>query len=174
MTFSYIFDGLIVLLLGVAIGYAYVLNQRLRLLRDSRGELETVVGALTEAIGQADAGLSEIHSVADSLGRDLDRKIDSARGHAGDIETLIERAEAAAGRLETAIGLSREAEAGGPTPRRDDPVERRPLRERPAKATPKPKARPTPAKLFVGPAEEEELLARAGSGSIVKALRGMR
>ena len=178
MTISYIFDGLIILLLGVAIGYAYVLNQRLRVLRDSRGELEKVVGSLTEAIGQADAGLMEIHSVADSLGRDLDRKIDSARGHGGDIESLIERAEAAASRLETAIGLSRELEAGDLKSLRDDLVEPKPLRERMAKATPtpkpKPKARPTPAKLFVGPAEEEELLARAGGGSIVKALRGMR
>ena len=180
MTLTYIVDGLIILLLGVAIGYAYVLNQRLKLLRDSRGELERVVGSLAEAISQADAGLIEINNVAQSLGRDLDRKIDGARGHSGELEILVDRAESAASRLETAIGLTRKLDPGilkavpdqppaeQPSPR---VVGAKPADERPAK----PKARPKPAKLFVGPAEEaEEPLGRAAGGSIVKALRGMR
>ena len=180
MILSYIFDGLIVLLLGVAIGYAYVLNQRLRVLRDSRGELERVVNSLAEAISQADSGLNEIHNVANSLGRDLDRKIDSARGHGGEIEALIERAELAASRLETAISVARRHEDAGARVFDDEVVERLPLDRKPAAEpvpTPKPKAkaRPTPAKLFVGLAEEEvEQPARAAGGSIVKALRGMR
>lgn len=174
MIFSYIVDGLIILLLGVAVGYAYILNQRLRVLRDSRGELERVVHSLAEAISQADAGLTEIHNVANSLGRDLDRKIDSARGHGGEIEILIERAESAASRLETAIGLSRNLDMPGPRAVPDPPVEERLVEERPPMPMKKPKARPTPAKLFVGPAEDEDPLARASGGSIVKALRGMR
>ncbi len=182
MILSYIFDALIVLLLGVAIGYAYVLNQRLRVLRDSRGELERVVNSLAEAISQADSGLNEIHNVANSLGRDLDRKIDSARGHGGEIEALIERAELAASRLETAISVARRHEDAGAQAFQDEVVERLPLDRKPkpvAEPAPAPKprskARPTPAKLFVGLAEEEaEEPARAAGGSIVKALRGMR
>ena len=174
MLFGYIIDGLIVVLLGVAIGYAYVLNQRLRVLRDSRGELESVVTALTKAIAQADSGLTEIHNVANSLGRDLDRKIDSARGHSGEIEILVERAESAAARLETAIEASRGTDPAGPRAVEDDLVVERSPVERPARPFDKPKARPTPAKLFVGPAEEEDHMARASGGSIVKALRGMR
>ena len=164
MTLGLAIDGLIILLLAVAIGYGLVLNQRLRLLRDSRGELEQVVAALTQAISQADAGLTEIHKVAESLGRDLDRKVDGARSHSGELGILVERAENAAERLEEAIGLSRKLD--GAVAKADGP--------KPAPQAPMAKARPTPAKLFVGPAEDEDPLARAGGGSIVKALRGMR
>ena len=92
------------------------------------------------------------------------------------IETLSERAEVAASRLETAIGLSRSLGASALQAAPDQPVESKPLDDRAAMpvSKPKPKARPTPAKLFVGPAEEDDPLARAGGGSIVKALRGMR
>ena len=183
MTLNLVIDGLIIALLIAAIGYAVVLSRRLQSLRDSRGELERVVSSLGEAIRQADAGLNEIHHTAESLGRDLDRKIDAARGHNGDLEILLQRAESAADRLESSIGISRQLDQGlSGASVSVPPVREVPARERAPSPQPEPqpkpqsksRARPAPAKLFVGPAEDENPLAQAAGGSIVKALRGMR
>ena len=109
---SLLLDGLIILLLAAAIGFALFLNARLTRLRDFSGELEKAVLGLDGSIAKAESGLAAIQRAAEGVGQELDRRVEPARALAGELGFIAERAEQAAERLERAIAQSRTAIAG--------------------------------------------------------------
>ena len=120
MIVSLVIDGLIILLLGVAIGYAVLLNGRLRRLRESSGELEKAVLGLDGSIVKAETGLDAIREAAEGVGRELDQRVEPAKSLAGELGFVVERGEAAAERLEKAISNSRMAIAAEEAEAQDD------------------------------------------------------
>lgn len=164
---SILFDGLIALLLIVAIGFAVVLDRRLSVLRDSRADLERLVGGLHSAVDKAERNLAGLREAAETTGRPLQDSVEEGGRLRDELAALIGRAESAADRIEHGIG------AGNRT-RQPRPVT--PL-ARPATA------RPAGAGCSAAPAGRAQGAATgdAGAGRInpahnalIKALKGVR
>ncbi len=108
MPIDLMFDGVIAILVSVMIGYAAILNRRLRRFREAEGELRHVIASLTDATAKADASLARIKEVAKRAGSTNVRNFDSAkledrtvdaRRISGDLSVLIEKGERLAERL---------------------------------------------------------------------------
>ena len=161
-TLTFILDGLIILLLAVAIGFAVKLNARLRRLSESRSDLEQAVVGLDGSISKAETGLTAIQATAEGVSRDLDERVQPARTLVEELGFIVERAESSADRLERAISQSRTAIAGEEQ-REKEEAERfarilRPIND--------------DDKFGPRPAEAEE--PRSRGAALVRALRGMR
>ena len=163
MTLALALDALIILLLGGAIVFGFLLNRRLGLLRDSRGDLERAVIAINQSIAEAETGLAAIQGAAASLGKDLDPKVETARALAGELGYVVERGEAAALRLEQAISQSRAAIAGEPIKVKEIDDARRLAKS----------LRPS-VEDVAGHREANDSAPASRGAALVRALRGMR
>ncbi len=74
MTVTFALDGLIIILLALTIGYAIVLNRKLKRLRDGEGELRAMMDTFNKSAATAEANLSRIRGIAEAAGtqRSLD------------------------------------------------------------------------------------------------------
>ena len=90
----------ILLLLGVVIGYAIVLDRRLRSLRSAKEEMRALMAEFGTATGRAQSSLQAIKEISASSGEALDLRAGRAVGLVEDLNFLIERGEALANRLE--------------------------------------------------------------------------
>lgn len=68
MTVSLALDGLIVVLLAMTIGYAVVLNRKLKGLRDGEGELRAMIDTFDKSAATAEANLSRMRGLAEAAG----------------------------------------------------------------------------------------------------------
>ena len=157
------------LLLGVVIAYAVVLNRRLSALRAAKSEMEELLSDFKQATGKAESGLQALREVAAGSGEALDNRIQRAGGLVEDLTFLVERAEARADRLEAGVPRRRASSAA------PDPIglldQARSI-ERPRAAEPSPKPRPVPS-----PETRPRAVAKPSASrgaTLVKALREMR
>ena len=97
-----LFDAAIAVLLLATIVYAAILHQKLSVLRDSRQQMEQLVGRFTEANATAEKVLAEIRQAAGESGQALQGSIERGNALADDLMFLVERAGGLAKRLEGA------------------------------------------------------------------------
>lgn len=109
MILGIVLDIVVALMLAAAIGYAYVLERRLRALRTDRAELEALVGRLAEATVRAEAGVAGLRVAADEAGGDLQQRIERAQSLRDDLGYMLDRGVEIADRLEKAVRAGREA-----------------------------------------------------------------
>ena len=140
-----LFDAVIAVLLLATIVYSAILHRKLSVLRDSRQQMEQLVGRFTEANATAEKVLAEIRQAAGESGQALHSSIERGNALADDLMFLVERAGGLAKRLE---GASRRS--GGVARAKDAEVRRT--------ATAQPAA----------------TAGAAGETDFVKALRGLR
>lgn len=100
--FSLVLDLLIIGLLVATITYAVVLNRQLTQLRESRGELESLVRGFAEATMRAEAGVKAMKKTAGESGEALQATIEKAVGLRDELQLMIETADSLANRLENA------------------------------------------------------------------------
>jgi len=143
MTIGLLADGLLIVLLGVALVSVYRLNRRLVELREGRAAFEKLTAELAGQTKAATEGLAAFRATAETLGKQLDTG--SERGRqviaevqrvSDDLRLLIGRADASSTRLEEAVAKARRDEALlgalGDRPQGSSPVERsQPVRETP-------------------------------------------
>jgi len=98
-----LFDAVVALLLLATIVYAAILNRKLSALRDSRQEMEELIGRFAEATTKAETVLADIRQSAGETGRTLQEAIDRGNVVADDLVFLVERAGSVADRLEGAV-----------------------------------------------------------------------
>ena len=103
MSFYLLLDILIAILLVVTIGYAIVLNRRLRALRCDKEELTKLSGSFGEATMRASESIGLLRISAD----ELQTRIDSAQELRDDLKFLIERGGGTADRLEERVRMAR-------------------------------------------------------------------
>ncbi len=116
MSISLISDGILILLLAVTLVAVYRFNRKLSELRQGREAFERLIVEFQRATGQADQSLQQLRQLAETRGRDLQQRTETA-GSAlaemqqanADLRLLIERAEMASDRLEEAVAQSRGA-----------------------------------------------------------------
>lgn len=118
MTIGLLADGLLIVLLGVALLSVYRLNRRLAELREGRAAFEKLTVDLAAQTKVAADGLAAFRANAETLGKQLDGSSDRGRQViaevqrvSDDVRLLIGRADASSTRLEDAVAKSRREEA---------------------------------------------------------------
>ncbi len=165
MTLPMLFDGGLVLLLGVTLLYVGRLNRRIGELRRERAHFDAAIERFAGAASDTHRAMAELRQIADGEGRILQDQVKKGAGIAEDLEFLIGRATSAADRLEGAIGHSRQAEPRKSEARGAEPKGMVfPAREAPAAA---PKAMTFPARET--PAAASKDLPRPASRDLSKA-----
>ena len=72
-------------LLVATIAYCFVLDRRLKALRDGEGELRKIIVALDKATTRAQGAVTELRVSCDGLTRDMDRDLKKARALADEL-----------------------------------------------------------------------------------------
>ena len=126
ISWTLIADGVVAILLVATLVYVRRFSVRLEAIRAGRAEFEKLIADLTKSTNQAAGNLQQFKTTAEAAGGDLQARTERAQGMAAefgrigdDLKLLIERAENAANRLETAIGKARQnsvASAAAPAP----------------------------------------------------------
>jgi hypothetical protein len=118
MTIGFLADGLLIVLLGVALVSVYRLNRRMAELREGRAAFEKLTADLAVQTTAATESLAAFRANAETLGKQLD--VSAERGRqviaevqrvSDDLRLLIGRADAASTRLEDAVAKGRREEA---------------------------------------------------------------
>ncbi len=147
-------NGALAILLGATLFYAVKLNRRIGELRRSRSELDEAVQRFAGAAADADRTMARLAELTTGHGRALQEAVGKAGALVGDLDFLMERADATADRLEQAIAATR--------PKAAAPTEARPMARAAAPATPvtpvTPAKRPAPAAEPALPEAERKLL----------------
>lgn len=91
MSVSLLADIGLAALTAVMIGYAVILDRRLRMLRAGQGDLAKLVRDLTETMAKADRTLAAFREVGEERGQRLGRLLDEARTVADELQFLSER-----------------------------------------------------------------------------------
>lgn len=111
MGIEFFLNLIVIVLLVPTIVFAVILNKRLEILRNSRNDLGCLIEAFNDATTRAESGIPRLKQAADSTGAVLRDQIQKAQTLRDDLAFMIERAEAAAGKMETALNARAAASA---------------------------------------------------------------
>jgi chromosome segregation ATPase len=93
-------DGIMVLLLGATVFFAARLSTHLKAFRDSRSELEQLLGELGDNIKKAEHSIEGLRLSAREAGRDLQGLINDASALSDELQIMTEAGDNMATRLE--------------------------------------------------------------------------
>ena len=74
-----VIEGLLIFLLMVTIGYCYVLDQRLKVLRNGQKDLRSVINDLVQTTHTAQQAIVGLRATADDVDQKLSAKLEEAR-----------------------------------------------------------------------------------------------
>ena len=106
MIWSILLDAFLIVLLGLTIGYAIVVNRKLDILRTAAADLESLSATLAQSIGQTEDGLGRLKVAAKTTEEEMQR----SQRLGDDLRYLLERGDALADRLESAVKAARSNE----------------------------------------------------------------
>jgi hypothetical protein len=109
VTVSIALDVVVAGLLIATIAYAVVLDRRIRQLRATRAEFETLVVGFNAATARAESAIGDLKTGTEAGSRELKPLIATARQVADDLEFLVERGNELADRLDVGISAARAA-----------------------------------------------------------------
>ena len=84
-------------LLSATLWYCWRLNNRIKLLQDSRSELAKIIREFDASTQRATQSIADIHAATERLSDNIQHKIDKANYLATDLELMIERGNKMAG-----------------------------------------------------------------------------
>jgi len=116
ITLSLAVELVVSVLLIATIAYCFVLDRRLRALRDGEGALKEIVTSLERATGRAQGAIAELRAGADATAQDLARDLKRARALADELALMVEAGDSIANRLGGLAGGTAAPRAGGPHP----------------------------------------------------------
>src|SRR6185369_4568401 len=118
MSIGLLADGLLIVLLGVALVSVYRLNKRMAELRAGRAAFEKLTADLAAQTKAATESLAAFRANAEGLGKQLDggsergrQVIAEVQRVSDDLRLLIGRSDQSSSRLEEAVALARRSEA---------------------------------------------------------------
>ncbi|MFO0109355.1 MAG: DUF6468 domain-containing protein [Alphaproteobacteria bacterium] len=121
MFLSLMIDVTMALLLVVTIFYCRKLNQRIRVLQDSRSELAQIVREFDESTERATKSIAEIHEASRRISENIQHKIDKANYLVADLETAITRGNRAIDSVDTEGALGANRRGGSVSSRSAEP-----------------------------------------------------
>ncbi len=95
-----IIDGVLLLLLSVAIGSFFVLNRRISALRSAQSEMASLIGKLTRATEQAQNSIFALKAAAAEAEDGLKSSIAGAKSLSDELAMITEAGDNLANRLE--------------------------------------------------------------------------
>ena len=102
-----ILECVLVILLGITLLHAMRLERALGILRGERAALGDAVATLESGTRQAESGVEQLRTAAESAGRQLARQVERATTLQDDLRFLHARGESLADRLETLVRAGR-------------------------------------------------------------------
>jgi len=109
MTFTFIAELILEVLLAATLGYCILLERRLAAVRKGQEGLKTHIGELNMAIAGAGASLRALKSAAGEAAQTLDERLKRARLHIDELSVLTTSGERIAQRMEGAAASPRVA-----------------------------------------------------------------
>jgi hypothetical protein len=100
-----IFNGAMIALLAMAVGYCAVIHRRLLALRASQDDFAQLIGSFNRAVGQAASGVADLKQLGVEVGATLDERIAVARDLVAKLDAASESAH---GDLATVIGSAQD------------------------------------------------------------------
>lgn len=182
MELSLILDIVVAALLVATIGYAAVLNRKLRNLRANKAEFEAMIGEFNEATRRTEGSIQALRLAADQTAKALSIQVERGQALRDELTFLTGRADGAAERIANGGSSARPevaAYASSPKPQaapRPQPVPAAPAPPRPVANNPAP-PRPAPAPVAAVPDDDAESDAGGRSKAeqdLLKALRELR
>lgn len=108
-------DIAIIALLVPTIIYTWLLNKRLRAMRQSKQEMEKLIEAFNQSTIRAETGIPRLRAAAEGSGQKLQTQVEKARSLRDDLAFMVEKAESMANQLENNISAVRR-EISSPSP----------------------------------------------------------
>lgn len=105
--FNLLLDTLIVVLLCVTIAYCWMLNRRIKVLQDSRGELALLLKHFDDSTRRASESVVSLQATSKRIGENIQVKIEKSNYLIEDLAYMIDKAEKIASRLEASFAVSR-------------------------------------------------------------------
>lgn len=97
-------NGMMAVLLFVTIIYCWRLNNRIRILQDSKSELARIINEFNESTERATQSIKEIHTATDRISENIQHKIDKANFLVTDLDLMIEKGQRLTGNTPAARG----------------------------------------------------------------------
>ena len=111
MTFTFVAELILEVLLAATLGYCIVLERRLAAVRKGQEGLSRTVGELNMAIAGAGASLRALKAAANDSAATLDERLKRARLHIDELSVLTASGERIASRMESAAAQRSEGAA---------------------------------------------------------------
>lgn len=111
-----VLDGLVLFFLGATIFFAIRLSVHLRMFRESRQDLQKLIGDLTMQISKAEKSIETLKISARDVSRELQQHLDEAKAVGDDLEIMTRGANNIADRLDRSADRHRQPvpESSGP------------------------------------------------------------
>lgn len=119
-----VLDGLVLLFLGATIFFAVRLSVHLRLFRESRQDLQRLIGDLTTQIDKAEKSIETLKTSARDVSRDLQQHLEEAKAVGDDLEIMTRGANNIADRLDRSADRHRQVQPEPAAPARRGKNER--------------------------------------------------
>ena len=82
-------EGLLIFLLMITIGYCFILDRRLKILRSGQTDLRKVISDLSRTTQTAQEAIAGLKATADDVDRKLTEKLDEARALTGELGQFV-------------------------------------------------------------------------------------
>lgn len=93
----------VALLLVATCAYCYLLNRRLKALKDGQDDLKTAIATFDQATRRAQENLERMESNSVAMGRDLAGVMGRANAVVSELSVMVSAGDHIAGRIETAV-----------------------------------------------------------------------
>lgn len=101
---SILVNGIMAALLFATIIYCWRLNNRIRILQDSKSELARIIHEFNESTERATQSIKDIHAATDRISENIQHKIDKANFLVTDLDLMIEKGSRLTGSTPMARG----------------------------------------------------------------------
>ena len=105
--FSLLLDTLIAVLLCVTIAYCWILNQRIKVLQDGKGELAKLLKHFDESTKRASDSIIALQTTSKRIGESIQFRIEKSNYLIEDLAYMIEKGEKMASRLDASFAVNR-------------------------------------------------------------------
>jgi len=104
---NFLLNALIVVLLAVTIGYCWLLNRRIRILQDSRGELALLLKHFDASTQRASESIIALQTASKKIGENIQFRIEKANYLIDDLTFMIEKGNKLANQMEAGLAVDR-------------------------------------------------------------------
>ena len=102
-------DIVVLALLGANLAYCWMLNRRLKLMRDGQASLQSAIADFDAAAKRAGDSIARIEREGATTGKELADSVARAEALQGDLSMMVAAGDRVAQRIEAALGAVRAA-----------------------------------------------------------------